>query len=272
MIAVVIAGGGERAVAWETGVLAGLADAGLDLRRADAILGTSAGSLVAARLAAGLDPRDARPRGAGPVAVGTSLENLGAAWMAAGGDVTQRRRALGRLALARSPGDGQAVVATVAERLPGGDWPAALRIAVVDADSGERVILDGSAGTMVATAVAASRAIPGMTAPVTVGGRRCIDGALGSATNADALTDLPAGRIVIVSPLPHGEPDMLVERLWAAALVREVECLRAAGHDVSVVRATPRARAAMGPDLMSGAGGPRALRAGRDQIRPRRAA
>jgi len=56
--AVVLAGGGERVVAWEIGVLAGFADAGLDLRGAVRIVGTSAGALVAARLAAGEDPRD----------------------------------------------------------------------------------------------------------------------------------------------------------------------------------------------------------------------
>jgi NTE family protein len=54
---VVLAAGGERVVAWEVGVLAGLADAGLDPRGAEVVLGTSAGALVAARLAAGEDPR-----------------------------------------------------------------------------------------------------------------------------------------------------------------------------------------------------------------------
>jgi hypothetical protein len=53
--ALVLSAGGERVVAWEVGVLAGLVD--VAARRFDVVAGTSAGSLVAARFAAGLDPR-----------------------------------------------------------------------------------------------------------------------------------------------------------------------------------------------------------------------
>ena len=55
-LALVLAGGGERAVAWELGVLAGLADAGLDLTSAESVIGTSAGALVGAHIAVGADP------------------------------------------------------------------------------------------------------------------------------------------------------------------------------------------------------------------------
>jgi len=65
MTSVAVAGGGERVVAWEIGVPAGFADAGLDLRGAVRIVGTSAGALVAARLAAGEDP--SRPPPGSPV-------------------------------------------------------------------------------------------------------------------------------------------------------------------------------------------------------------
>ncbi|HET8755644.1 MAG TPA: patatin-like phospholipase family protein, partial [Solirubrobacteraceae bacterium] len=68
--AIVLAGGGERVIAWETGVLAGLANRGTDPRRAAAVIGTSAGALVAARLAAGRDPRDDAARLAAPGAGG----------------------------------------------------------------------------------------------------------------------------------------------------------------------------------------------------------
>src|SRR5690349_12782561 len=49
--ALVLGGGGPVGVAWEAGVLAGLAEGGVDLSRPDRIVGTSAGSLVGARLA-----------------------------------------------------------------------------------------------------------------------------------------------------------------------------------------------------------------------------
>ena len=54
----VLGAGGVLGEAWTNGVLAGLEDAaGADLRRAEAFVGTSAGSIVAARLAAGHRPR-----------------------------------------------------------------------------------------------------------------------------------------------------------------------------------------------------------------------
>ena len=47
--AVVLGGGGVTGVAWEVGLLLGLAEAGVDLGAADLLVGTSAGSVVAAQ-------------------------------------------------------------------------------------------------------------------------------------------------------------------------------------------------------------------------------
>lgn len=49
--ALVLGGGGLTAYAWEIGMLAGLADAGVDLGDAEVLAGTSAGSLLALDLA-----------------------------------------------------------------------------------------------------------------------------------------------------------------------------------------------------------------------------
>src|SRR5437764_11645003 len=58
----VLAAGGPVGEAWMTGVLAGLEEAaGVDFRDVEAIVGTSAGSIVGASLVAGRSPR--RPRG-----------------------------------------------------------------------------------------------------------------------------------------------------------------------------------------------------------------
>src|SRR3954447_8324081 len=58
----VLAAGGPVGEAWMTGVLAGLEEAtGVDFREVEAIVGTSAGSIVGATLVAGHSPR--RPRG-----------------------------------------------------------------------------------------------------------------------------------------------------------------------------------------------------------------
>src|ERR1700691_2639059 len=54
--ALVLGGGGPVGVAWESGLLAGLAESGVDLSSADFIVGTSAGSFVGAQLALGRSP------------------------------------------------------------------------------------------------------------------------------------------------------------------------------------------------------------------------
>src|SRR3982074_2126812 len=54
----VLGGGGVTGIAWETGLLAGLAQAGVDLVAADVVVGTSGGSGGAAPLLRGIPPRD----------------------------------------------------------------------------------------------------------------------------------------------------------------------------------------------------------------------
>ena len=51
--AIVLGGGGSAGIAWESGLLAGLLEAGADLEAADLVVGTSAGSAVAVQLRAG---------------------------------------------------------------------------------------------------------------------------------------------------------------------------------------------------------------------------
>src|ERR1700681_4453810 len=52
--ALVLGGGGVTGIAWETGLLAGLAEAGIDLTSADLVVGTSAGSVVGAQILSGV--------------------------------------------------------------------------------------------------------------------------------------------------------------------------------------------------------------------------
>jgi NTE family protein len=279
--AVVLSGGGERVVAWQNGVLAGLADAGLDLRTATIAMGTSAGALVAARLAAGIDPRaDARTITPRPSLGGVeAFDVLAGAWRAAGATTTQRRRAFGHVALARSPGGEDAFVASVARRFSHPAWPPALRVVAIDAQSGERVVFDRDAGVSPARAIAASRAIPTLFPPVTVGGRPFIDGALGSATNADALAGADVSLVLVITAVPAERVEHGPERSWQEALEDEVSVLESAGHRVVVVHPLAAERAAMGEDPMSGATADVAAAAGRRrgrslarQISPRLAA
>jgi NTE family protein len=261
----VLSAGGERVVAWQIGVLAGLADAGHEPRGAARIVGTSAGSLVAARLAYGLDPRqDADRLAAAPApppsisasTTSRAVTRLLGAWRVPG-DETERRRRVGAAALAADRGDGEAHVTATARLLPSGGWPDALRVVTIDACTGARLVLGPADRVDVARAVAASRAVPLLIDPVCVAGRRCIDGALGSATHADVATGT---RVLVIDPNGGDEP---LARIWGAALADEIDALRRRGVHVDVVGADAAARAAMGPHVMSGAGAPEAVAAGR---------
>ena len=55
--ALVLGGGGITGIAWETGLIAGLAALDIDLAAADVIIGTSAGSVVGTDIASGQGPR-----------------------------------------------------------------------------------------------------------------------------------------------------------------------------------------------------------------------
>lgn len=169
--ALVLSAGGERAVAWHLGVLAGLAEHGVDARRARRVVGTSAGALVAARLA--------------------------------GGDA-------------------------LSAALPGSASPARPRVVAIDA---------------------------------LTGGLRYVDGALGSATNADLAAGAGVSRVLVLDANgPAADP---LSRLWAAAFEQEVAALEARGIAVAAIRAGDEDRAAMGADPMDGASAAAAVEAGR---------
>jgi NTE family protein len=114
--ALVLSGGGSVGIAWEIGVAAGLARAGVDVRDADFITGTSAGSAVGAQLALqrDLDELVSRQRQIGSISAQGSTGNAAggtggqqmtrlfavmAQAMAAEGPAEARRAAIGRFAL-----------------------------------------------------------------------------------------------------------------------------------------------------------------------------
>jgi NTE family protein len=286
-LAVVLAAGGERVVPWETGVLAGLADGGIDLRSAGAIVGTSAGAFAAARLAIGVDQRAAADRIAanGAPQAPVELARRAAAALprlleiqASGLVPAARRRRVGRFALEAETIAEDAHVAAVSARLPAGEWPAALRLLAVDAATGELVRLDQGSGITVGRGVAAARALPGVLPPVTVRGRRLMDAVVASGTNADAAGDA-VERVLVITPAAGDPRPGTVDAGLEAGLARERAALEDAGVAVDVVRADDEARAAMGEELYgivdAGTAVRRGRRAGRllaAQISPSRAA
>jgi NTE family protein len=193
--ALVLGAGGLAAIAWETGLLAGLAREGVDLADAELVVGTSAGSTVAAQLGG---PRDLEALVAAQLDPETSeltpdrdperIAERAAVWdgLAEGGDVLAARRRIGAIALATPTVDEAARRAVVEARLGGADWPERpLLIPAVDARTGRLIVFDRHSGVSLVDAVAASCAVPGMWPPVTIAGRRYVDGGVRSGTNAD---------------------------------------------------------------------------------------
>jgi NTE family protein len=203
--ALVLGGGGVTGVAWEIGMLTGLAEAGVDLTDADLVIGTSAGSVVGALVTTGHDlpalyaGQLAPPTAEIPARLGLATI-LRWTWAAAGRRDEQRARArIGAMALAAQTVPEADRRAVIAARLNDASWPERrLLVTAVDARTGEFVVFDRDQGIDLVDAVAASCAVPCVWAPVTIGARRYVDGGMRSPVNAD----LAAGydRVVIVAP------------------------------------------------------------------------
>ncbi len=224
--ALVLGGGGLSGIAWETGVLAGLAAAGADVSTADYVLGTSAGATVAAQLGSGLFLTDLFERQTEPglqsaelspdigrvIELMKSWENLPLEYP----DPAELRREVGQQALGADTVPEAERRAVIAGRLARHSWPSRqLAVVAVEAHTGDVRVFDQASGADLVDAVAASCAIPGIWPPVTIGGGRYIDGGTRSATNAD----LAAGyrRVLILAPMADPALDEQVAGLTQGA-------------------------------------------------------
>lgn len=249
----VLGGGGLSGIAWMTGLIAGLADLGIDLTGPARIIGTSAGAAVGAQIGSGIAPAELYARqvdAAKQVAEispdpGQMAELMSAfAALAGVSDPGERNRRIGRLALEARTVTEAARRAVISARLPSHDWPARpLSLTAIDAGSGTFRVFDASSGVSLVDAVAASCAVPGVWPPVSIGGRRYVDGGMRSAENADLAAG--ARSVLILSPmgragLPGGSP----------TLPREIAGLEAAGTQVHVVEPDAEVRAAIGVNAL----------------------
>ncbi|SCF03293.1 NTE family protein [Micromonospora mirobrigensis] len=263
--ALVLAGGGVAGIAWELGVLRGLADAEPALTdrilAADVVVGTSAGASVAAQITSGVPLDDLyqaqlRPGSAEiEVEIDTDvlLADLAAA-MAGAATPEEARRRVGRLALAADTVHPSVRLAAVDARLPVKRWPdRRLLVTAVDADTGERVVLTRDSGATLLDAVAASAAVPGVWPVVTVGDRRLMDGGAWSAANADLAAG--AAHVLIIRPVLAATPEP-----WGN-LTEEIETLAPAA--VHVIDADPASIEAFGANALSPATRGPAAREGR---------
>jgi NTE family protein len=257
-------------VAWEIGVLAGLAARGVQLSAADLLVGTSAGSVVGAQLACGADlaelyEEQLRPApGAGQAGAGPPVDKMKLRDLAIFGWAMLRYRdparagaRIGRMALAARTMPEADRRAVIAARVPSEEWPARrLLITAVDAVTGEFTVFTEASGVSLVDAVGASCAVPGVWPPVTVAGRRWIDGGIRSPANAD----LAAGceRVVVLAPIPRGMRAASAVATQAAGLTR-------AGRAVAVVTPDQAAVAAIGRNVLDPARRAPAARAGHAQ-------
>ncbi len=247
--ALVLGGGGVAGIAWMTGLLAGLADAGEDVSGAELIIGTSAGATVAAQLGSGLPLTELFARQTEPalqsaeILAELDLAKLGAeiaGYLAGVTTPDQILRQIGAYALAAATVPEATRRAVIASRLPSHGWPARrLRLTAVDAGSGELRVFDAASGVSLVDAVAASCAVPGIWPPVTIGDRRYVDGGVRSSDNADLAAG--SSRITVISPLGLDSP--LPSPLPLREVVRR---LRADGSDVTVIAPDGAAAAAIG--------------------------
>ncbi|MFE7225162.1 patatin-like phospholipase family protein [Nocardioides sp. NPDC057577] len=277
--ALAIGCGGTLGFAWTAVALRVLEEAlDWDVRTADVLVGTSAGSEIVAALGSGRTPQDLldaldEAPGADPVLAAHVAVHPGAAppvpapALPALGLVRpglSRRSPYSALAglLPRGRGDAGWLRA-YGDALAGPDgWvdhPATWLVAA-DAATGTRVAfgsMDAPSATLGA-AVAASWAIPGWFPPVEIAGRRYVDGGAVSSVSADLLHG-QADEVVVVAPMTTegGVPARGLDRIerllrsqMTAVLDREVAQLRKRGVRVVRVEPGPAELAAMGPNLM----------------------
>ncbi len=265
-----LGGGGVTGVAWEIGVLAGLAARGVQLTAADLLVGTSAGSVVGAQLAWGADPaklyeEQLRPApGAGQAGAGAGVDKMRLRDLAIFGwamlrypDPARAGARIGRMALAARTMPEAGRRAVIASRVPSDEWPARrLLITAVDAVTGEFTVFSEASGVSLVDAVGASCAVPGVWPPVSMAGRRWIDGGIRSPANADLAAECE--RVVVLAPIPRGMRAASAVATQAAGLAR-------AGRAVAVVSPDQAAAAAIGRNVLDPARRVPAARAGHAQ-------
>jgi NTE family protein len=271
------------------GVLAGLEDAtGFDLRRCDYFVGTSAGAIVSAHLAAGQSPRRPgsgdrrREASAEPTErlaqAGTTAARRAGAWAMA------MASTFAPLALGLAAPGGAFMRGLLLSRLPrpsqtldqlqrhidglGARFDGRLRVTAVDRRTGRRVIFGspGAPEATVAEAVTASCTVPWLFAPVELGEREYVDGGVWSPTNADAAPVGAGSCVLCLNPTASlagtGDAIGVFRRVSRTAAAIETLALRRRGADVHAVGPSAECSREMGLNLMDRRRSSRVLAAG----------
>jgi NTE family protein len=232
---IVLGAGGVLGAAWTLGALSALATVeGFDARDADVIVGTSAGSVLGALLGAGVSVQSLLDhqlghrvtdgplagysfdydRATGGALPGRPRPGIGSSRLLVRA-VRQPRRVTPLAVMASVLPEGRGSLWSVPHLVdavtPGGEWSPHPRLWVVamDYDTGDRVAFgrEGAPRAGLAEAVQASCSIPAWYAPVTIDGRRYVDGGTCSATSVDLLAGEELDEVYVLAPMASFDYD-----------------------------------------------------------------
>ena len=268
----VLGGGGRQGDAWMTGVLAGLQDKhGFDLHECEYFVGTSAGSIVAAKLATGR--RLKRPAGSSAAGVDAAADGQSQmpSWAASSAMAIAAPFARIGLRLGTRPGEllrgatlpllpssaAQTLDFGTAFGADGGRFDGRLRVVAVERRSGKRVVFGapGSPQATIAQALTASCSLPLIFPPAVIAGREYVDGAIWSGTNADVAPASRDARVLLLSPMAsfYGPWNAALRAACRGTMLVEAAALKARGASVRIISPDRSSAGSIGRDLMSDA-------------------
>jgi len=265
--ALVLSGGGPVGIAWEFGIAAGLEEEGVRLADADFIIGTSAGSFVGAQLASGRTAKSlaeaiiaqSSAPSAAPSATPATRSGVSGPpnltplmeLMARAADPSQSPEALraeiGAFALNAETMSEEAFIRSMGRIAE--EWPAKrFACTAVDALDGRFQVWHNDSGVPLASAVSSSCAVPGVYPPVTINGRRYIDGGMRSSTNADLARGYD--HVLIVSVRSASAASGPMAELSQRRLENEINAIREAGGEVEIIEPDDTSSTTLGMNLM----------------------
>lgn len=237
----ILGGGGLYFVAWQVGYLQGLSKRGIDLQKADRVVGTSAGSIVAAVVTSGHLASFARE-----LRVLAKAPGLLSA-LAPSGDLSSSQlraielfraaqdssrdtvREIGYAALAAHAPRSEDMRRNLSVAIAKRKWPGPkLQTTCVDTYTGERLVVTEETGISVPRAAAASSAVPGLFSPQPIHDRMCMDGGVsGSGSHCDLASGATRAMVLALgSTSGDVEATMTIQ---PDALQHEVAALESGG-------------------------------------------
>src|SRR5579872_588518 len=282
--ALVLGGGGPVGIAWESGFLTGLAEAGLDLSDANFILGTSAGSVVGSQLAMGRpaaalaspflnerpDQQASSPSqllGSSPPDLSVLIQKMTAA-VSGSGPAERARADIGAWALQAQTMSEDAFIASFGQAIreyPEGSWPDRFACTAVDTADGAFAVWNKDSGVSLGQAVASSCSVPGIFPPVSIRGHRYMDGGMRSATNADMAKGYDVVFVLALTVSAAAASPMA--EAFRRRLEAEFDVVRQGGSRVELILPDAASLEAFGLNLMDYRRRPAAAKAGLEQGR-----